>query len=169
MSVLPPQISSTPSKTRDTGLATVPVRLLEALAALLMAGIAVLVFANATGRYLFARPLPWTEEVVLNAMVWVAGVGVVLAALRGGMMSCNMLVTLLPPRPLRVVRIVMALAGVALMAFFANATLQFIGLFGGDLTPLLRMPKAIAMYGLLFAILGLALALLIDAFRAFRE
>lgn len=169
MSSLPGKVDARLARPTKAGLAKWPLKILEAFAAGLMAMIAILVFANATGRYLFARPLPWTEEVVLAAMVWVAGVGVVLAAFRGGMMCCDIIVARLDPGPARVFGIIISLAGTGVMAFFAYATWQFISLFGADLTPLLRMPRAVAMYGLLFALVGLGLSTLVQAIRLLRS
>ncbi|POF30946.1 TRAP transporter small permease [Roseibium marinum] len=150
-------------------LLRLPVRIVEAAAALLMAVIAVLVFANATGRYLFSRPLPWTEEIVLNAMIWVAACGVVIAAARGAMMCCDVIVCRLPARHLKMMQVLTAVAGILLLGFFAHVTWQYTALFGKDLSPLLRLPKAIGMFGLLFALIGLALALCVQAYHAIRD
>jgi len=138
---------------------------LEWLAVLLLGLLVILVFANAMGRYLFTHPLPWTEEIVLILLVWIAGTGVLLATLRGSLICCDMVTERLASRTARLVAYAAALVGAGVMAYFAVLTWQYMQLFGGDLSPMLRLPKWIAMSGLFFATAGLSVGLLLPLLR----
>ncbi|WP_224407667.1 TRAP transporter small permease [Afifella sp. IM 167] len=138
---------------------------LEWMAVFLLGLLVVLVFANAMGRYLFTYPLPWTEEIVLILLVWIGGTGVLLAALRGSLICCDMVTERLGARPARIVAVLASLIGSGVMAYFAWLTFQYIQLFGGDLSPMLGLPKWIAMAGLLFATAGLSVTLIMPVFR----
>jgi len=127
--------------------------------------IVVLVLANALGRYLFTRPLPWTEEVVMTAMIWVASVGVLLGMMRGSLICCDVLVVRLSPRSRRVMGILCGVAGAAALGFFAWQIWLYMGLFGKDVSPFLRMPKGLGISALVFAMAGVAAILLTSAVR----
>ncbi|WP_082143757.1 TRAP transporter small permease [Nitratireductor soli] len=135
---------------------------LEAMAVVLISLLALLVFANALGRYLFAAPLPWTEEVVVNILVWVAATGIVLAALRQSLICCNILADRLPRRGTRFLAVGCAVLGAAVMAYFSWLTWQYLMIFGGDKSPILGLPKSIAITGLFFASAGLSASLAIS-------
>ncbi|QOG07237.1 TRAP transporter small permease subunit [Aureimonas sp. OT7] len=57
----------------------------EIAAIALLVALVVLVLANSLGRYLFARPLPWSEEIVRSLLMWLGGLGITVAALRNDM------------------------------------------------------------------------------------
>jgi TRAP-type C4-dicarboxylate transport system permease small subunit len=55
----------------------------EVLGAILLAGMAVLALANVVTRYIFEYPLAFTEELEINALVWLTLFGTSLAFKRG--------------------------------------------------------------------------------------
>lgn len=136
---------------------------LEALAAFLMGTIVLLVLANALGRYLFTKPLPWTEEVVMTAMIWVASVGVLLGALRGSLICCDVLVMRLPEGARRILAMVCGIGGGLALGVFAWQIRAYMGLFGADVSPILRLPKGLGISALLLAMTGMAAILLFRA------
>ncbi|SIN84284.1 TRAP transporter small permease [Vannielia litorea] len=138
---------------------------LEALAAALMGGIALLVLANALGRYLFGKPLPWSEELVITAMIWVASTGLLLGAIRGSLITCDVLVARLPPRACRLLAVACGVIGAGALGFFAWQIRAYLGLFGGDVTPILRMPKGLGISALMLAMAGMGGVLLFRAAR----
>ncbi|NAO94708.1 TRAP transporter small permease [Halomonas sp. Choline-3u-9] len=141
------------------------VKITEAGAACCISSIALLVFANATSRYLFGRPLPWTDEVVIALMVWGAAFGIVLASIRGALISCDLLTRSLSPACLVLMRRLCALFSAGVMSVLGWLTWQYIDLFGNDVTAMLRVPKGIVYSGLLFGSLGMTIAFLLSLRR----
>ena len=139
---------------------------LEALAAGLMALITLLVLGNALGRYLFNAPLPWTEEAVISAMIWVASVGLLLGAMRCTLITCDVLVMRLPPAGKRWLEVGCGVIGAGALGFFAWQIRNYLGLFGGDLSPILRLPKGLGISALMVSMAGISLVLLWRALRA---
>lgn len=136
------------------------VRLIESAGVVLMAGLSLLVLSNAMGRYFFATPLPWTEEVVSILLVWIAAIGVVLAAGRGALVGCEILTSRLRPRQARTLGRAISFVSALMMLIVAWYTWHYIGIFGRDTTPLLDIPKCWLSGGLLAASLGMAAAFL---------
>ncbi|MGZ9811688.1 TRAP transporter small permease [Pseudoroseicyclus sp. H15] len=141
-------------------------RALEALAAGLMGLITLLVLANALGRYLFNAPLPWTEEAVISAMIWVASVGLLLGAMRCTLITCDVLVVRLSPARQRWLDAACGLIGAGALGFFAWQIRNYLGLFGGDVSPILRLPKGLGISALMVSMAGIALVLLWRGLRA---
>jgi TRAP-type C4-dicarboxylate transport system permease small subunit len=138
---------------------------LEALAMLVMASLAFLVFLNAFSRYAFAAPLPWTEEVAINLMVWLTALGIMMAGMRQTLICCDIVTGRLTETRQRLVAGFCAILGSAVMAYCAWLTWQYLMIFGGDASPVLRLPKGIVISGLFLALLGLAATLLVPLFR----
>ncbi|MBT0956853.1 TRAP transporter small permease [Alphaproteobacteria bacterium KMM 3653] len=147
-------------------VARAAVRGTEMLAAGLMGSIVLLVLANALGRYLFDRPLPWSEEIVMTAMIWVASVGIVLGIVRGSLICCDVLVMRLPVRLRRMLGVVCGVLGGLTLAFFAMKIGAYLSLFGADVTPILRMPKGLGIAALMLSMAGMAAVLLFRSARA---
>ena len=139
--------------------------ILEWVATLLVWSLAVLVFANAAGRYFLSKPLPWTEEVALNLLIWIAGVGIVLAGLRQSLICCNILSDRISASTGRAMVVFCGLIGAGVMGYLSWLTWRYIGIFGGDLSPILKIPKYVGISGLFFATAGLSATLLISIFR----
>lgn len=138
--------------------------LLEGLAVVLMVTLTSLVLVNALGRYLFANPLPWTEEVVLVLLTWQMALGVLLAAMRHSLITCSILLDRMKGRTKRNVALVISLLGAGVMAYFSVLCWQYLMVFGGDVTPLLRIPKASLILALFCATFGLSLILILQIF-----
>ncbi|MGV6875717.1 TRAP transporter small permease [Pseudochelatococcus sp. B33] len=139
--------------------------LIEYAAMVLMASLAMLVFINAAGRYLFSTPLPWTEELVISLLVWLAALGIVMAGMRQALICCDIVTERLSIRKQRVLTTFSALAGSGVMLYCAWLTWEYMTIFGGDLSPIMRLPKSIVIGAVFFALLGLAATLLVPLFR----
>ena len=134
--------------------------LLETAGMLLMTALSLLVLANATGRYFLNNPLPWTEEAVSILLVWIAAVGVVLAAGRGALVGCEIVTSrLLPPQAQALTRAI-SFVSALLMLGVAWFSWRYMNVFGRDVTPMLDIPKSWISGGLLAASLGMAIAFL---------
>jgi len=135
-------------------------RLIETAGVVLMLALSLLVLANATGRYFFNNPLPWTEEAVSILLVWIAAIGVVLAAGRGALVGCEIVTSRLRPRQARTLARAISFAGALLMLTVAWYSWRYMNVFGRDVTPMLDIPKSWISGGLLAAALGMAAAFL---------
>jgi TRAP-type transport system small permease protein len=136
--------------------------IVEGAAIALLIALVVLVLGNSAGRYLFSRPLPWSEEVVRSLLMWLGGLGITVAALRNGLISCAIWTSRMGATAQRRFRIAQNLFGILTMAALAGFAWQYLGIFGGDRSPLLGIPKAVPISGILGCALGMSLAFVID-------
>ncbi|KHJ53642.1 hypothetical protein LA66_17085 [Aureimonas altamirensis] len=134
----------------------------EIAAIALLVALVVLVLANSLGRYLFARPLPWSEEIVRSLLMWLGGLGITVAALRNGLISCAIWTSRLGAGAQRRLRVAQNLFGILTMAALAWFTWQYLGIFGADRSPLLGIPKAVPISGIIGCAAGMSLAFVID-------
>ena len=134
--------------------------LVETVGMLLMVALSLLVLANATGRYFFNNPLPWTEEAVSILLVWIAAVGVVLAAGRGALVGCEIVTSRLSEPNARTLTRAISFVSALLMLAVAWYSWRYMQVFGRDVTPMLDIPKSWISGGLLAASLGMAAAFL---------
>ena len=138
---------------------------LETASMVLMAALAALVFVNAASRYALSRPLPWTEEVVINLLVWLAALGIVMAAMRGALICCDVITDRLSAPNQKLLRRFCALLGAAVMLYCAWLTWRYLKFFGGDLSPVIGIPKGVVIAGVLVALIGIAATLVAAFFR----
>lgn len=71
---------------------------IEALSAVLMVGIVLMLFGGVVARYVFSHPIGWIDEAVSIAFIWVAMLGSVLAMHRNEHLRLTMFVDMLPER-----------------------------------------------------------------------
>lgn len=139
--------------------------LLESLAMIVMAVLALLVFLNAFSRYVFSAPLPWTEEVAIYLMVWLTALGIVMAGIRQALICCDVVTGRLSAGRQRILAGFCAVLGSGVMFYCAWLTWRYLQFFGGDASPVLRMPKGVVILALFFALLGLAATLLVPLLK----
>jgi TRAP-type C4-dicarboxylate transport system permease small subunit len=84
----------------------------------------------------------------------------VIATMRGVLITCDIVTVRLPPKVGRAVAVSCTVFSAAVMAIFTFLTWQYLMVFGGDLTPVLRIPKAWVICGLLFTTAGVTIALI---------
>jgi TRAP-type C4-dicarboxylate transport system permease small subunit len=138
---------------------------LEAAAAVLMTALVSLVFVNAASRYALSNPLPWTEDLVVNLLVWLAALGIVMAGMRQTLICCDVVTSRLAPATARIVARFCAGLGAAVMLYCAWLTFQYLQFFGADRSPVLGIPKGVIIVAVLFSLLGLAATLIAALFR----
>lgn len=141
----------------------------EALGVVLLNTIVVLVIANASGRYLFSRPLVWTEEIVAGLLIWLVVIGAYLALERRQMIASGVLLERISPAARRWVSVAIHALGALTFAWIANVGWQYLDLFGGDRTPYFGFPKAFYLAALPVAAAAMALVGVIHAVGAARE
>jgi TRAP-type C4-dicarboxylate transport system permease small subunit len=140
----------------------------EMLGVLVLNAIVLLVLANATGRYLFSRPLVWTEEVVVILVLWLIMIGTFLSLSRRNLMASSVLIDRMSPRAAPWVAGATHLLAAAVFAWIAQVGWAYLGVFGGDRTPYFGVPKATYMAALPAGAAAMALASLIAAVTTLR-
>lgn len=141
----------------------------EVLGVLVLNVIVILVLANATGRYLFSRPLVWTEEVVVILILWLIMIGTFLSLSRRNLMASNLLTDRLTPRAAPFVALATHLLAAAVFAWITHVGWAYLGIFGGDRTPYFGFSKGIYMTALPVGAAAMALASLIAAATTLRR
>lgn len=132
-------------------------KVVEVAGVLALVSIVVLVLVNACGRYLFSRPLVWTEEVVATLLIWVVMIGSYLALERGQMIASTAILNRFAPRVQQAIGVASnALAAVS-FAWIAHVGWQYLGLFGFDKTPYFGFPKGVYIAALPLAAAAMAL------------
>ncbi len=129
----------------------------------------VLVIANASGRYLFSRPLVWTEEIVASLLIWLVVIGAYLALERRQMIASGVLLDRLSPAGRRWFSVAIHALCAITFAWIANVGWQYLALFGSDRTPYFGFPKGFYLAALPVAAAAMALVGIIHAVGAARE
>ena len=133
----------------------------KALLVLLMATMALLVFANVVARYLFGVSFGWAEEISRFAMIWIAFLGGGLALRYGQLVAVETLQATLPDRPALLLRWASITLLVAFLVALVVLGLQFVEFSWNNRTPVLQISRGIPYIavplGAAFALLHLAL------------
>ncbi|HEX6723437.1 MAG TPA: TRAP transporter small permease [Burkholderiaceae bacterium] len=110
----------------------------RALLIALMAAMALLVFANVVGRYVFNHSFVWAEELSRYMMVWVGFLGAGLVLRVGAHIAVDVFQDLLPRRAAQVLRVaVVAVLAIALLAMLWLGG-QYVQFAWGQETPVLN-------------------------------
>jgi TRAP-type transport system small permease protein len=139
--------------------------LVETAAIVLLVVLVGLVLANSLGRYLFARPLPWAEEVVTALLMWLGALGITIAGLKNELISCAIWTQRLTGVSKRVLVIFQAVFSLVVLAAVSVLAWQYLGIFGNDRTPILGISKSVAISGILATCIGLGIAAALNIFE----
>ena len=85
-----------------------------------------------------------------------------MAALRNGLISCAIWTSRLGAVAQKRLRVAQNLFGIATMAALGYFAWQYLGIFGADRSPLLGIPKAVPISGIIGCALGMSFAFVID-------
>jgi TRAP-type C4-dicarboxylate transport system permease small subunit len=132
--------------------------LIETVAIVLLIFLVGLVLANSLGRYLFASPLPWTEEVVTALLMWLGALGITIGALKNELIGCAIWTRRLTGISKYTLAILQAVFSIAVVAVVTVLAWRYLGIFGSDRTPILGISKAVAISGILATCAGLGIA-----------
>ncbi len=132
--------------------------LVETAAIALLAFLVGLVLANSLGRYLFAKPLPWTEEVVTALLMWLGALGITIGALKNELISCAIWTRHLTGISRYTLAIIQAVFSIAVVIAVGVLAWRYLGIFGNDRTPILGISKGVAISGILATCVGLGIA-----------
>lgn len=138
---------------------------MEALGVLVLSAIVLLLFVNAAGRYLFASPIGWAEEIATGLVVWMAMIGVFISVRRRDLIVVRVLVNKLAPKTQQRLHMIMTVVGLGSLSYLAWHGLDYVQTFGGDTTAYLALPKGIFFAAIPIGVALIMLSLLANIFR----
>jgi TRAP-type C4-dicarboxylate transport system permease small subunit len=144
-------------------------RAVEAVGIAVLATIAILVFANASGRYLAASPIIWAEELVIALVPWLAMTGVFLSVRRRQLIRLGYYTLGLPAVLRTSIDLTIQFLSAATFVLVAFYSFEYVSLFGYDVTTYLKLPSGWFTSAMLVGAVGVALAFLVNAFRDRRD
>ena len=156
----PPATRSLPSLAERAVL-----RAIEALAAVLVVSEIVILLMGVVSRFVFDRPLVWSDELASLLFLWLAMTGAAIALSRGAHMRLSTVTAMLPPAwRLRLDALAVGVPLVFLALLFGPAR-DYVEDQGFIETPALSWPGSIRAYAMLA---GIGLMLLISALKLLR-
>ena len=139
---------------------------LEAVAALLVAVITVLLLGGVLSRYVFARPVIWIDEVVSIAFIWLTMLGAVIAVYRNEHLRLMLFVEMLPERTRDFVHAFALVATGALLAALIEPSFTYAREEWAIRTPALDLPNAFRVAALAFGFVAMLALVAIYAGRS---
>lgn len=143
-------------------------RAIEAIGVLALTAIVLVVFANASSRYLLNSSFSWAEEMVQMTLPWLAMAGVFLSVRRGTVIRIDFFFEKMP----RWMHGAVARAGLAfnciVLATMAVVSFDFVRMFGGDMALYVGLPTGVSTSALIFGAAGAAMAYAAAFVGAFR-
>lgn len=137
------------------------VRLNQALIVLLMASMAILVFANVVMRYVFNQSIFWVEEFTQIQMIWVAYLGAGLALREGRHVAVDMLQDALPAPLRHAVRWFIAVATALFLLTLVLLGVQIAEFTWNQETPAMGLPAGLPYLGIPLGAAAMLLHLLL--------
>ena len=132
MSAEPEPVVVTDRPADQTSLATAALkterliaRLLELPIALLVAAEIVVLFSGVVARYVFVRPLVWSDELASILFLWLAMLGAVAAFQRGEHMRMTALVTRLKPKARAFVEVIAVAGSLAFLLLILPSSFEY--------------------------------------------
>src|SRR3954451_13124368 len=117
-------------------------RLVEVPAAALVVAEIVVLFAGILARYVFHKPIVWSDELAGMLFLWLAMLGAVIAFQRGEHMRMTALVGMLQPRARAFLDVVALAAPLAFLALVLHPAYEFAADEVFVTTPALEIPNA---------------------------
>ncbi len=141
-------------------------RTMEAFAAVLVVAETVILLMGVVSRFVFDRPLVWSDELASLLFLWLAMVGAAIALSRGAHMRLSTVTAMMAPAwRLRLEALAIAVPLVFLVMLFGPAR-EYVEDQSFIETPALSWPGSIRAYAML---VGVALMLAIAALRLLRQ
>lgn len=135
-----PELESTTPPSKFLAVRVID-RTVEMLAALTLAAITVIMFANASSRYLLNSPLGWAEEIVTGLLLWLVMFGLFVGIRRRELIIIRVLVGRFRLKSQVRFKIMADLISALVLGHLAWFGLQYLLTFGGDASAYLRIPK----------------------------
>src|SRR5262245_19695845 len=106
-------------------LETTAGRLIEGAAALLVVADVVILFAGVVSRYVFHRPILWSDELASILFLWMAMLGAVVALRRGEHMRMTAIVGMVSPAARAFLEVLAIAAALTFLALIVYPAFQF--------------------------------------------
>jgi TRAP-type C4-dicarboxylate transport system permease small subunit len=139
-------------------------RIVEFIGVTVLATVAVLVFVNASGRYLMNAPVIWAEELVIALIPWLAMTGVFLSVRRRELIRLGYYTFGLPPKVRGAVDVFIGVLCAATFVLVAFYSFEYVQLFGRDTTTYLKLPTGWFSAAMVIGAAGAAIAFLINTY-----
>ena len=142
---------------------------LEVVSAALMLNVTILLLAGVISRYVFGKPLVWSDEVVSISFVWLTMLGAAIALHRNEHLRLNLFVDMLPERPREFVHAFALVAIAALLLVLLKPAYEYMQDEWFIRTPALDMPNAFRVASIGFGFLAMLGMILLYAARTVRK
>ncbi len=140
-------------------------RIAEVLGVAALATIVALIFLNAVGRYAFAAPILWAEELVIALIPWLAMTGVFLSVRRRAVIRIDHFSNMMPSQLRSALSIFGSVLASAAFVYLAFHSFDYVKLFGGDPTTYLELPTGWFTSAMVIGAAASALAFISDIFK----
>jgi tripartite ATP-independent transporter DctM subunit len=131
-----------PSTADTTVVGSAWLRLVDGVAAILVVVDIALLFAGVVARYVFDRPLTWSDELVASLFLWLGMFGAVMALARDSHMRLTVFVRYFGARARRVVDAIVALIIVLFVVLIVGPAYNYVGDQWMIVTPGLNVPDS---------------------------
>lgn len=142
---------------------------LEAVSALLMLNIAVLLLVGVISRYLFNKSLVWSDEVVSISFIWLTMLGAAIAVYRNEHLRLGLFVDLLPARAREFVHAFALVAIAALLLALIGPAIEYAKDEWFIHTPALDLPNTFRVSSIAFGFIAMLALVLMYAGRSARK
>jgi tripartite ATP-independent transporter DctM subunit len=153
----------------ETRPSPVWMRPIEVLSALLMLNITVLLLVGVISRYVFGRPIIWSDEVVSLSFIWLTMLGAAIAVYRNEHLRLSLFVDMLPERPRAFVHAFALVAVAALLVALIGPAIEYAREEWFIHTPALDMPNTFRVSSIAFGFIAMLAMILIYAGRTVRK
>lgn len=144
-------------------------RIAEVPGVIVLATLILLVFTNATSRYVLGYSFVWADELVISLMPWLGMLGMFLSIRRRQVIRIDYFVGKMPPALGRSVLLFADILSAAVFLYVAVISFQYLQLFGGDKTVYLRIPTGWFSSALVIGSGAAALAYAAHFYRDFKR
>jgi TRAP-type C4-dicarboxylate transport system permease small subunit len=143
-------------------------RIAEVVGVTAIATIVALIFLNAIGRYAFAAPILWAEELVIALIPWLAMSGVFLSVRRRSVIRIDHFVDKLPAGLQTAFSVFGSVLAAAAFVYLAFHSFDYVNLFGGDPTTYLELPTGFFTSAMVIGAAASAIAFIVEIFSSRR-
>ncbi|MGC4398055.1 TRAP transporter large permease subunit [Hydrogenophaga sp. T2] len=157
---------ATPADTRKSPLWLRP---FEAVAALLMLTITVLLLTAVISRYVFGKPLVWSDEVVSICFIWLTMLGAAIAVHRNEHLRLALFVDLMPERVRSFVHAFALMAMAAMLVALIPSAVEYAKDEWFIHTPALDLPNSFRVASIAFGFIAMLGLILLYAGRTVRK
>ncbi|MGI9437634.1 MAG: TRAP transporter small permease [Geminicoccaceae bacterium] len=144
-------------------------RAAEVLGVAALLTIVALIFLNAVGRYAFAAPILWAEELVIALIPWLAMTGVFLSVRRRSVIRIDHFSNKMPSPMRSAVSVFGNVLASAAFVYLAFHSFDYVKLFGSDPTTYLELPTGWFTSAMVIGAAASALAFALNIFQVNRS